>query len=296
MYTLCDLLLGLPGEFTLVQCDRCGLLYLNPSPTWDELKLHYPDRYHPFIGTIEEQPSALVRWAQRYGVVRRCRAVTQRQHSGRLLDVGCATGVFLNEMRDHGDWELYGVEPVASAATFARQHSGVRIFQGTLLEVAYPDGFFDVVTMWDVLEHVADPRIYLHEIHRILKPGGWVLIKVPDPWCWEARLFGSFWIGYDAPRHLFGFPRPALAHQLGILGFDLVNVRCLAGGFYTFMASLGFWLDAHGWTRSGRLAQCMARSTIVRVLTAPLFSLVRRLGLGSSLTYFARKRVPAEVG
>ncbi len=290
VYDLCDLLLGLPGEFSLVRCENCGLLYLNPRPSWDELRSHYPDQYHPFTGELEHERSLFVRLARRYGVARRCRAVTQRQRQGRLLDVGCSTGVFLNEMRQRGDWDLHGVEPVASAVTFARQHFGLKVFQGTLLDSAYPNAFFDVVTMWDVLEHVTSPSAHLCEIHRILKQGGWLIVKVPDPQCWEARLFGPFWIGYDAPRHLFGFPRRILVSKLIAQGFEIDSVRCLAGGFFTFTASLGFWLDAQGRKPLGKLFRDGSRSTAFRVLTAPVFSLLRRLGLGSSLTYSARKQ------
>lgn len=289
VHTLHDILLQLPGQFTLVQCTGCKLFYLNPRPDWQELAAHYPDHYHPFIGAIEDQPSKLVRWAQRYGVKRRCHAITRRQHSGRLLDIGCATGVFLHEMQQHGAWELQGVEPVASAANFARERFGLPVFQGTLLESNYPDSFFDVVTMWDVLEHVADPHAQLHEIHRILKPGGWVILKVPDPLSWEARLFGASWIGYDAPRHLYGFPRATLIRQLATLGFETMDVVCLAGGYYTFTASLGFWLDARGATRLAQRLHRLSRSTAMRVLTAPAFMVMRWMGQGSSLSYFARK-------
>jgi len=284
-----DLLLGLPGAFSLVECNTCGLLFLNPRPGPEELQAHYPDHYHPFTDDIEDHPSPFVRFVRRYGLVRRCRAALQGQEGGRLLDVGCSTGLFLNEMRRQGEWDVYGVEPVASAAAFAREHFGLEVFQGTLPESAYPDAFFDVVTLWDVLEHVSSPSTYLREIHRVLKPGGRLVIKVPDPECWEADLLGPFWIGYDAPRHLFGFPRSVLDHQLRDRGFKVETVQCLAGGFFTLTTSLGFWLDAHGAERLGQLLRAGAHSPMVRVSTAPAFALLRQLGLGSSLTYFARK-------
>jgi SAM-dependent methyltransferase len=146
-----------------------------------------------------------------------------------------------------------------------------------------------VVTMWDVLEHVASPQAYLREIHRILRPGGCLVIKVPDPQSWEARLFGPCWVGYDAPRHLFGFPRPVLVSQLAAQGFEVDSIQCLAGGVFTFTASLGFWFESQGRNRLGRLFRNESRSTTFRVLTAPAFAFLRRLGLGSSLTYFAHK-------
>jgi SAM-dependent methyltransferase len=294
IHELQDLRQRLPGCFTLVQCGRCGLLYLNPQPSQEELAPHYPKQYHAFTGAIEDQASALVRWARRYGVRRRGRAVTRRQPGGRLLDIGCATGVFLNEMRHHGVWELYGIEPAASAAEFARRRFGLQIFQGTLLDTAYPDDFFDVVTMWDVLEHVADPQAHLREIGRILKPGGWLALKVPDLSSWEARLFGPYWAGHEAPRHLFGFSRYVLTRQLVDLGFEAPETARLGGDYATFMLSAGYWLDAHGGARLAPAVRRLARSSAARVLTAPAFALLRRAGLGSSLTCFARKKMRGE--
>lgn len=290
-HTLHDLLLGTAGEFQLVRCNRCGLLYLNPRPTREELQRHYPDNYHPFDHAVGSNPSLFVRWARRYGILRRCRAVIRKRHEGRLLDVGCATGVFLDEMRRQGNWEVYGVEPAALAASYAREHFGLQVFQGTLLDAGYPDDFFDVVTMWDVLEHVPNPRGYLDEIRRILKPGGWLIIKVPDPCSWEARLFGPYWIGYDAPRHLFGFPRHVLSRELASLGFCLKEMQCLGSGFFTFVASLGFWLRAQGWIRLGNQVRYLAGSTMARVFMAPFFVVTRQFGLCSSVTYFARKQM-----
>ncbi len=289
VHTLTDIRLRLPGEFTLVRCRVCGLLYLNPRPDRAELARHYPDSYHPFIGAIADQPSAFRRWALRYGVQRRCRAIMHRQSHGCLLDVGCATGVFLDEMRQHGRWQVQGVEPVATAAEYARQRFGLHIFQGTLLEAGFPDGSFDVVTMWDVLEHVDDPAAHLREIWRILRPGGWVALKVPDPSSIEARLFGRWWVGYEAPQHLFGFSAQVLARQLRRSGFDEIARAQLGSDYSAFMDSLSAWLEAQQRARLARVAQRLARSAAARVASAPLLFPLRRLGFGSSVVFFARK-------
>jgi len=193
-------------------------------------------------------------------------------------------------MRQLNQWEVHGIEPVASAVDFARQRFGLQVFQGTLLDSDYPDQFFDVVTMWDVLEHVAQPNSNLREIYRILQVNGLLVLKVPDPNCWQARFFGPSWIGYDAPRHLFGFSRDTLSQHLKTIGFDLVDAYSLAGGFYSFADSMGFWLDKRGFRSLGNIFHHAAQSTMVRVSTSPVFGLLRRLGLGSSVTYFARKR------
>lgn len=289
IYTLTDRRLSLPDRFNLVQCRACGLLYLNPQPDWHELERHYPDHYAPFTGAIDDQAARFVRWARRYGVRRRCRSITRRVPAGRLLDVGCSTGVFLDEMRRQPGWNVAGVEPVAPAATYAAERFGLDVFHGTLLDAAYAEASFDVVTMWDVLEHVADPSAYVRETWRILKPGGWLVLKVPDLASWEARMFGPYWAGHEAPRHLHGFTRLVLERQLRGLGFALARAEQIGSDYATFVYSLAYRIEAGRLRGAGRFLRRLARATPARVASAPALGLLRRAGLNSSLTLFARK-------
>ena len=98
-------------------------------------------------------------------------------------------------MRQAGDWEVYGVEPREAAAKEARAVSGAEVRVGTIGQAQWPSEHFDVVTLWDVLEHVPDPMATLRETHRVLRPGGIVLARVPNGGSWEARLFGLTWAG-----------------------------------------------------------------------------------------------------
>ena len=282
LYVLKDLQLELTGEFTLVKCNNCGLLFLNPQPTWEELQPYYPEWYDSFLWKC---PSLI----QRYGILRRCWIVSRYQQSGRLLDVGCSTGIFLNEMRRSGHWEVYGVEPAAFPARIARECFGLRVFQQTLLEAKFPENYFDVVTFWDVLEHTPDPKECLQETYRILKPGGWVFIQTPDPNSWEAKLFGPWWRGYEAPRHLHLFPVPTLTNQLGLLGFRVISAKSFAGNLSTVFRSLGYWLDSQGLKVPGSFVHILARSVLCRVVTFPIAFLLRQTGQTSSVLYIAQK-------
>lgn len=286
LHTLRDWQLNLPGEFQLVECRVCGLMYLNPQPEWSDLIRHYPDEYAPYAGKARPSGATYRRWSEHYGMRRRCRAIAQFQRGGRLLDVGCATGQFLDEMRRRGEWEPFGVEPVAAPAAFARDHFGLNVFAGTLGEAHFPEDMFDVVTFWDVLEHVADPRQTLRETYRILKPGGWLVTQVPEPNSWQARLFGRYWAGFDAPRHLYAFPQRTFRRQLGGLGFEAVATRALEGGNSVFWRSLR--AQRAEARRQGLLSHAIDSQAVYRV-AAPLFAALRVLGFGPSLTYFCRK-------
>lgn len=283
LFTLRDLKLGLPGEFQLVCCHRCGLLYLNPRLIWDALREYYPAHYNSFIQPITSK----YLWN---GIVRRCKIISTYHRGGRLLDVGCGTGAFLKKMSQFRIWELYGIEPAPFPAQIARkQFNLINVFQGTLLEAHYPSEFFDVVTWWDVLEHVPNPDACLKETFRILKPGGWIFIQTPDPHSWEARLFGPYWIGYDAPRHLYLFPRSVLIQHLEKTGFKIIKVSSFAGNISTACKSLGYWLINRGRKRIGNLLLKAADSNTIRILAAPIYIVLRRLNLTSSVLYIAQK-------
>ncbi len=100
---------------------------------------------------------------------------------GNLLDVGCGLGYFLRSAASRPGWTVYGCEISRAAAGFAAGRLGLeRVFQGRMEDAGYPDGLFDLVTLWDVLEHIRDPRTMLAEIRRILKPGGRLFIQTPE--------------------------------------------------------------------------------------------------------------------
>ncbi len=212
-----DRQLGGSERFCLVRCLQCGLIYLNPRPCRDEIARYYPADYEPFTRLSRHQGGRLARWSYRRYLDKRCARLPKIP--GHLLDVGCATGDFLARAREHG-WQVQGVEPSQAAAEAARRQYDLDVFAGDLSQAHFPDGHFDAVTMWDVLEHVYDPRAELSEIHRIVKAGGLLLIELPNMHSFDAALFGPYWIGLDMPRHLHLFPPAALDALLEQTGFE----------------------------------------------------------------------------
>ncbi len=291
LFTGPDRLHYLPGQFRVVTCPTCGWIRQNPRPTADAIGYYYPMDYANFIGAIEDEPSRLRQWDRRYGILKRRRAVERFQPGGRVLDVGCATGLFLHEMQ-LGGWEVQGVEPTAEAAAYARERFGLPVAVGRLREAALPAASFDAITFWDVLEHLQTPWADLQEAVRLLKPGGLLVVRIPNQESWEARHFGPLWLGWDLPRHLYFFPRPALLAALEELGLTLVDSRCVATSYAAFMLTLQFYLEE----RYGREApwpqriQRVGRWLPTRVTLAPLFWLLGKTKQASMITYFARRR------
>lgn len=283
-----DRLLGIDGEFRMVRCLGCGLHYLNPQPTQDELVRYYPEEYDPFVSPALDQLSPWQRRSVRYGLRKRCRAVTRYKEAGRLLEVGCATGLFLDAMRATGKWQVQGVDVSAPAVRQAREQFGLDVFHGPLERAQLPAASFDAVTMWDVLEHVPNPKETVCEIRRVLKPDGVFVFRLPVLDGWDQKFFGPLWAGWDAPRHLTAFSRQTLDVLLSQANLRVVRAACAAGSYHTVALALRFWarerLSTAGQERVRRIVEALP----VRVITAPLFFLVDRLGKSTMITVVAQ--------
>lgn len=276
VYEVKDRLMRLPGTFSLVRCQQCGLVYLNPRPTMKEIGHYYPEEYGPYKVTRENQQSWTALLDHSYGYWKRARLVNAAYpQGGHILDVGCASGDFLHMMERMDHWEVHGVEVSAEASRYGRECYGLEIDTGELADAHYPDARFDVITIWDVLEHVHDPTGTLSEMHRILKPDGLAIIRVPNLNTWDARLFGPYWVGLDAPRHLYVFSAETLTALLHKTGFQVRQLRSVMLGYLPFALSVQFWLDEKLHNRYMKEALlALNRSWLPRVLTRPFFTLL----------------------
>jgi len=180
----------------------------------------------------------------------RLEMVPRYRPRGRLLDVGCGSGAYLLAMRDLG-WEVHGVETDARSAEQAREVWALDVRRGPLEAADLDPGTFDVVTLWHVLEHLPSPRQTLAACHRLLKPGGQLMLEVPNLAGPGARLFRERWFHIDAPRHLYAFNPTTLRRILaeaafaGVRVWPVANVHGLAG-------SLQFiWDERRGRTKAG---------------------------------------------
>ncbi len=228
--------------YTLVKCNHCGLIYQNPRPEPEEINAAYPATYESFA---QHQNSAwLHSKVMNYGIEKRCNIVNSaKRDKGRILDIGCSTGLFLRSMQSKYAWESYGVEINEFAANIAKNQYQLNVYVGNLEQASYPPQYFDAVTLWDVLEHLPDPTSTLHEVRRIIKPNGALVIRVPNVDSWEAELFGPTWAGLDVPRHNFVFSQPSLLKLLSSSGFTNTKVESKFGNFAMFVISVRFWMN-----------------------------------------------------
>jgi len=285
VHELADWLYYTDGWHRLVRCTDCGLLYLNPRPTRDAMPRYYPVEYAPFE---RADTDAHPRWRnpwRAYGLAKRCRAVMRLVPRGRLLDVGCASGAFLAAMRDTGAWEVIGLERDESAAAWTREQYGITVRNVDVDEAMFDVGAFDAITLWDVLEHLPSPGDTLRRLHPWLRAGGWLVLRVPDGGSLWARLFGRYWAGLDAPRHLVTFDRSTLRRLLAACGYTVKAEWTLSGTHAMAVLSMNAWLRGTGrrpgW---GRLLD----NPIAQVLAAPFLWLIDRLLGGALITVAAQ--------
>jgi SAM-dependent methyltransferase len=282
---------GLPGDFPLRRCKECGLFYVSPRPTREEIGRYYPEDYWPHnVVAVADLPTAWERWKWQRAIDKRLHIVLSHAgEPGRVLDIGCGTGNFLDNMRRLG-WQTFGVEPNQRAVAYARGRFSLEVFDGELEQAQYPEGFFDLVTLWDVLEHVHDPRGTLLEIARVTKPGATLIMNIPNPEGIEARWFGPYWAGWDVPRHLNVFPQGTLWKMLAALGFSRVAITSAVHNTGGLPLSLGNWLAA----RTGRVgfehpATRVVSSWPFLLVLAPYYRLLSRFNAASCMTIVARR-------
>lgn len=201
---------GVMGTQRVVRCKSCGLCYVNPRIKPSKVIEAYSNADDSLYASQAEARMTTFRESLR---------LVNRYYPkrGRILDVGAAAGFFLKVAKDDG-WETYGVEPSKWSVEFANGNYKVNEKQGVLGEVKFKSGFFDVVTMWDVLEHVPDPAADLREVYRILKPGGMLVINYPDFGTPLSRLAGKKW-WFLLSVHLFYFDRVSMGKILAKSGF-----------------------------------------------------------------------------
>jgi len=222
-----DLLHGLPGEFIVVKCARCDLMRTDPRPTQESMGVYYPDDYGPYRGTRVHNTA---RRSVLFACLRRLLSniVDFRTHDipvlspGRMLEIGCASGSFLHKMAGEG-WHVAGIEFSEHAAAAARS-LGYPVHAGGVESAPAPTEPYDLVVGWMVLEHLHDPVAALERLRQWVRPGGWLVVSVPDASTIEFKIFKETWYGLHLPNHLYHFSQDTIIKVLEKSGWEVKKV------------------------------------------------------------------------
>jgi SAM-dependent methyltransferase len=215
-------------NFELSRCISCGFIFTASPPDKKDIGSYYEsDDY------ISHSDSDITFLDKAYQEVRKIMLARKRKlvirksgrSCGKILDIGCGTGHFLNEMKI-SDWDVTGVEINKKAREYAASRFGLKVFPPENLR-SLPDKEFDCITLWHVLEHFHEPYDYFADIKRLLKPGGVLLTALPNSESFDALHYGKEWAAFDVPRHLWHFNPSTFSLFAEKAGFKITSLRVL---------------------------------------------------------------------
>ena len=313
LFSTRDRIHKLPGTFTIHRCMNCHALFVQPRLSEAELSTYYPEEYGRFRPSKSLRKRHYRGWQRlvlehHYGYPSTnarssspfksaaawflsfvtAKGVLPYHGEGKILDVGCGGGAYLYRLKQWG-WETYGVEPSETGLKQARS-LGLDVRQGTLKEGQFPDAFFDVVRLSNVLEHLPDPKATFREVRRILKSDGVVYVTVPNARSFVFWLFQENWYALDSPRHVISYCPKALQMLCDATGFEIARVHFKAGPF-NFVRSVKYFFEEKGqhwpsWIRGIR----WEGGKFIRRALKPFFFVVDSLGYGDFLHATLRKK------
>ena len=282
-----DRMQGLPGEYQLWKCDHCQTVFLHPVP--EHIESLYPEDYQPY--SVSKPQGKLATWLYARGLAKQTRLVRAMTglQGGTALDVGCAHGDFLATLRAKG-WKVTGLETNAKIAQEGQADHGLEMIIDRFETAPLPQQAFDLVTFWDVLEHLSDPRLALKKAWEITRPGGWIMLSLPNPDSWEAGWFGTDWAGWDIPRHLWVFKLATIKNLLQAEGWEYRSHQTRRGRFFLLNLSLSYWVNHyHDGQPAWKAALRLANTLLGRTLLWPYFEFVEAIGRGSILICAAQR-------
>ncbi len=284
-----------PGLYLLKDCQACGHTQTCGADFSEVAQDAYPERY--LTRALGASGSSFPQRVMNHFYekmekkrVDRILSMIDLPTDGTALDAGCGNGGFLRELQRRTGCSCTGVETDAASIQVARKNSDLNLVCGTLEEylAGCSNDRFSLITLWHVLEHLSDPLEALSRLYTATRPGGWLVLAVPDVSGLTARVFGNYWFGCDVPRHLHHFTAPTLTSALIRTGWrpmqasHVVEVSTLAGSLHNLFGRR--WCDD--------LSSHFGKWAALQTLGLSFDHLFRILGFGDWLEIAARK--PAE--
>lgn len=210
---------------TYLVCTHCKTVYQHPVLSLNEISKHYPPEYS--YHTSKKKPSVAQKiFSPLIGMLMRplARYAPDRVNADiSILDVGCACGDFLGELKKRGAQHLYGIE-VSSTASEIACSRGLNITHTSLTDFS-ADMQYDIITLNQVFEHFSDPHAALAKLSILMKQDGLLVMSMPSNRSMAAYIFGKFWPGYDAPRHYFTYNPKAISYLCRKQHLKIIKIK-----------------------------------------------------------------------
>lgn len=217
--------------FQIHRCEHCGLLFTVPRPQPGEMGKYYQsEEYYSHQKNKKGLVPRIYETVKSFNIKTKTTYATRGLNKGRLLDVGCGVGDFLCHVKKMG-WDVTGIEPSNNAKLIAQERLGFLPLDPSD-STTLPDCSFDVITLWHVLEHVDDLKTQTNELNRLLKPGGRLVIALPNFQSFDCQYYKQYWAAWDVPRHLNHFSPEAIQSIITSLGMKFVDIQKLKWDAY----------------------------------------------------------------
>lgn len=223
-------------KFTIVSCKDCDFLFTNPRPKDEDLGQYYvSDHYISHNNTRKNIFEKAYQVVRKFNIKSKYRLVSEFFNSGRILDIGCGTGEFLQKCKNK-NWKTKGIEPSEIARKQAIENHNLDVDESTDLSELNDE--FDIITMWHVLEHVTELNSTISEIKRLLSKDGKAIIAVPNTNSFDCSYYKEYWAAYDLPIHLYHFSKDSIVRVFEKHGFSLRKTNGMRfDSFYVSMLS-----------------------------------------------------------
>ena len=264
-------------KFIIQECSACGFRLTNPRPDSKSIGNYY--KSENYISHNDESGgliNSVYRTVRNYTLGSKQRLIKKlNRGEGKLLDVGCGTGSFLENCNKNG-WQITGVEADATVRALTQEKLKIKI-HSDLSEVP-SDSSFDIITLWHVLEHIPNLNEAVKQLSMLLAPSGTLLIAVPNSNSYDAAYFREYWAAYDVPRHLYHFTPPTIEKLFKKYELQLIETKpMIFDAFYIAMLSTRYQTGKTNYMRSMQVGMVSNAKARISGDSSSLIYIVKRL-------------------
>ena len=212
-------------DFQLQYCESCSFIFTNPRPNISEIVKYYQsDQYISHSGKKKGLIYKIYDIVRDFSIRQKLNLIKKYHKSGKLMDLGCGLGYFLNGVKLDKTFDGLGVDISDDAVEYVKNTFGINVKNESELD-NLDKHTFDIITQWHVLEHVHYLNERMQQLHHLLKQDGTMFIAVPNSKSKDAEIYKEYWDGYDVPRHLYHFNQKSFSLLMEKHGFKIVEIK-----------------------------------------------------------------------